>query len=305
MTLVGVVGAGIMGAGVAQSLAQSGHAVRLVDISADALRTALDSIELNCRMSRMLGGPAVDAGEVLDRITTGTDLELLADTEVVIENITEDEALKRDLYPRLDRICQPGCVLVANTSAIPITRIASWTGRPAQVAGVHFMNPVPMKPAVEFIPGHHTSPEAQRTVRELLESMGKKPIDVNDACGFISNRISHVFMNEAAYLVYEGVASAETIDEVFRSCFGHPMGPLQTLDLIGVDTVLQSIEVLYQHFADSKYRPCPLLKQMVDAGLLGRKSGEGFYRHGPDSRGPADSAGRNGHLTAVRSATDH
>ncbi|HEU5471202.1 MAG TPA: 3-hydroxyacyl-CoA dehydrogenase family protein [Actinophytocola sp.] len=304
MTVVGVVGAGIMGAGVAQNLAQYGHSVRLVDISDEALRAALDRIELNCRMSRMLGGPAVDAAEVLAGITVSTDLGLLADAEVVIENIPEDEDLKRDLYRRLDEVCQPGCVFVANTSAIPITRIGSWTKRPAQVAGVHFMNPVPMKPAVEFIPGHHTSPEAEHTVRELLASMDKKAIDVNDACGFISNRISHVFMNEAAYLVYEGVATAEAVDEVFRSCFGHPMGPLQTLDLIGVDTVLQSIEVLYEHFADSKYRPCPLLKQMADAGLLGRKSGQGFYRYGPDAPGSADRAGRNGHLTAVRSGSD-
>jgi 3-hydroxybutyryl-CoA dehydrogenase len=303
MTVVGVVGAGIMGAGVAQSLAQCGQLVRLVDIGEDALRDALERIELNCRMSRMLGGPAIDADEVLANITTGTDLGLLADVDVVIENIPEDERLKRDLYQRLDEICQPGCVFVANTSAIPITRIGSWTRRPAQVTGVHFMNPVPMKPAVELIPGQHSSADALRTVRELLASMNKKPIDVNDSCGFISNRVSHVFMNEAAYLVYEGVATAEAVDEVFRSCFGHPMGPLETLDLIGVDTVLQSIEVLYEHFADGKYRPCPLLKQMVDAGLLGRKSGEGFYRHGPDSPKPVDGAGRNG-LTAVRSGTD-
>jgi 3-hydroxybutyryl-CoA dehydrogenase len=296
-----VVGAGIMGAGVAQNLGMAGHSVVLVDLSADALSAALERVELNCRMSRLLGGPSVDSDEVLAKITTSTDLAALADTEVVIENITEDEALKRDLYPRLDEICQPGCVLVANTSAIPITRIGSWTNRPEKVVGVHFMNPVPMKPAVEFIPGTHTSPESLTIVRELLESMGKKPIDVKDACGFISNRLSHVFMNEAAYLVYEGVADADTIDEVFRSCFGHPMGPLETADLIGVDTILQSIEVLYQHFADSKYRPCPLLKQMVDAGQLGRKSGEGFYRHSPDLSRPAGDKAR---LTAVRTGTD-
>lgn len=300
MTLVGVVGAGLMGAGVAQNLGMAGHSVVLVDISEDALSASVDRIQLNCRMSRMLGGPAVDGDEVLARITTSTELAALADVEVVVENITEDEALKRALYPRLDEVCQPGCVLVANTSAIPITRIGSWTGRPDRVAGVHFMNPVPMKPAVEFIPGQHTSPESLQVVRDLLESMGKKAIDVKDACGFISNRLSHVFMNEAAYLVYEGVADAETIDEVFRSCFGHPMGPLETADLIGVDTILQSIEVLYVHFADSKYRPCPLLKHMVDAGHLGRKSGEGFYRHSNDS---APSVGGRGHLTAVRTGS--
>lgn len=298
MALVGVVGAGIMGAGVAQNLAQVGHSVVLVDISADALKTALEKIELNARMSRMLGGPAVDPDEVLAKITSGTDLALLADVDAVIENIPENEELKRDLYPKLDEIVQPDAVFIANTSAVPITRIGSWTKRPSQVAGVHFMNPVPMKPAVELIPGHHTSPESLLRVRQLVESMGKKAIDVNDACGFISNRVSHVFMNEAAYLVYEGVASAETVDEVFRSCFGHPMGPLETADLIGVDTILHSIEVLYEHFADSKYRPCPLLKQMVDAGLHGRKSGQGFHNYSPDSK---RSAAR---LTAVRTGTD-
>jgi 3-hydroxybutyryl-CoA dehydrogenase len=139
------------------------------------------------------------------------------------------------------------------------------------------MNPVPAKPAVELIPGYHTSEETVRRTRDLLGAMGKKAIDVKDSCGFISNRISHVFMNEAAYLVYEGVASAEAVDEVFRSCFGHPMGPLETADLIGVDTVLDSIEVIHEHYADPKYRPCPLLKQMTEAGFTGRKSGRGFY----------------------------
>ncbi|CAM3575621.1 3-hydroxyacyl-CoA dehydrogenase family protein [Kibdelosporangium persicum] len=279
MTFVGVVGAGVMGTGVAQNLAQSGHSVVLVDNDPDALDRAVTRIELDCRMSRMLGGPEVDPAAVLSLIATGTSLGLLAETEVVIENITESWELKSALYPKLDAACKAGTVFVVNTSAIPITKIASLTSRPDKVMGVHFMNPVPMKPACEFIPGYHTSEQTKDTVRALLESMGKKPIPVNDASGFVSNRVLMLTVNEAAFLVHEGVADAETVDEVFRSCFGHPMGPLETADLIGVDTILYSVEVLYEQFNDSKYRPCPLLKKMTDAGLHGRKSGKGFYTY--------------------------
>ena len=291
MSLVGVVGAGVMGIGVAQNLAQVGHSVVLVDNSPAALRNALGRIELNSRASRLLGGPDIDADEVLARITTGAGLALLGETEIVIENITENWELKKALYPKLDAACKVETIFVANTSAIPITKLASLTSRPKQVVGVHFMNPVPMKPAVELIGGYHTSPEALETVRQLVISMGKKPIQVNDASGFVSNRVLMLTVNEAAYLVYENVATAETVDEVFRSCFGHPMGPLQTADLIGVDTILYSMEVLYDHFADSKYRPCPLLKQMTDAGLHGQKSGKGFYTYAtaaPVPPAPAD-----------------
>ncbi|MFJ5919642.1 3-hydroxyacyl-CoA dehydrogenase family protein [Streptomyces ardesiacus] len=293
MTLVGVVGAGVMGAGVAQNLAQAGHDVALVDNTPQAVTKALSTIELNSRMSRLLGGPELDPDTILGRVKAGTDLALLADADLVIENITENWELKRGLYLEMDHTVQPDAVFVANTSAIPITRLASLTTRPRQFVGVHFMNPVPMKPAVELIPGHHTSPEALEKVRDLLTSMGKKAIPVNDACGFVSNRVLMLTVNEAAFLVHEGVADAETVDEVFRSCFGHPMGPLQTADLIGVDTILYSIEVLHEHFADSKYRPCPLLKQMTDAGLHGRKSGQGFYSYGAPAASSAavDSGG--------------
>jgi 3-hydroxybutyryl-CoA dehydrogenase len=230
-------------------------------------------------MSRLLGGPAVDPAEVLNAITVDVELSALADADVVIENITENWAAKREVYESLERHCRPDTIFVANTSAIPITKIASVTNRPSQVVGVHFMNPVPMKPAAELIPGFHTSTETVETIRELLASMGKKGIDVKDACGFVSNRVLMLTVNEAAYLVHEGVADAETVDEVFRSCFGHPMGPLETADLIGVDTILYSVEVLYENFSDSKYRPCPLLRQMTDAGLHGRKSGRGFHTY--------------------------
>lgn len=277
MTVIGVIGAGVMGVGVAQNLAQTGHDVVLVDVSEQILTDALATIRQNCRMSRFLGGPALDADEVLSRISTGVGVDTVAKADIVIENVPENWETKRQVITELDAVCAPHTVFVINTSAIPITRLGAATSRPGNVVGVHFMNPVPMKPAVELIPGFHTSTETVERTRALLAAMGKKAIDVKDACGFISNRISHVFMNEAANLVYEGVATAEAVDEVFRSCFGHPMGPLETADLIGVDTVLHSIEVIQQHYADDKYRPSPLLKQMTDAGLHGRKSGRGFY----------------------------
>lgn len=279
MTVVGVVGAGVMGIGVAQNLAQGGHDVILVDKTEQILVDARAAITRNCRMSRMMGGPPLDADEILSRISTAVGVPALAKAEVVIENVTEDWEIKRAVHAELDEVCAPDTVIIANTSAIPITRLGAVGRHPERVVGVHFMNPVPKKPVVELIPGFHTSQATVERTRDLLTSMEKRWVDVTDASGFISNRLSHVFMNEAAYLVYEGVATAEAVDEVFRSCFGHPMGPLETLDLIGVDTVLQSIEVIHEHYADSKYRPCPLLKQLTDAGLLGRKSGRGFYTY--------------------------
>lgn len=277
MSVVGVIGAGVMGVGVAQNLAQTGHEVILVDTSEAILAEALATIWHNCRMSRLLGGPALDADAVLAKISAGVGADSVAKADVIIENVTENWDIKRAVYRELDAACGPDTVFVVNTSAIPITKVASVTSRPAQVIGVHFMNPVSAKPAVELIPGFHTSPETILRTKELLTAMGKKAIPVKDACGFISNRVLMLTVNEAAYLVYEGVADAEAVDEVFRSCFGHPMGPLQTADLIGVDTILYSVEVLYEHYSDSKYRPCPLLRQMTDAGLHGRKSGRGFY----------------------------
>jgi 3-hydroxybutyryl-CoA dehydrogenase len=241
-----------------------------------------------------MGGPAVDADEVLSRISTGIGADAVAKADIVIENVPEDWTIKRAVFAELDAACDENTVFVVNTSAIPITKVATVTGRPDKVIGVHFMNPVPMKPAVELIPGYHTSAETIERTRGLLTAMGKKAVELKDSCGFISNRLSHVLMNEAAYLVYEGVATAEAVDEVFRSCFGHPMGPLETADLIGVDTVLYSIDVLYEHYRDSKYRPCPLLMQMADAGLHGRKSGRGFYDYNGSNRvsgKPAGSAG--------------
>jgi 3-hydroxybutyryl-CoA dehydrogenase len=279
VTVIGVAGAGVMGTGVAQNLAQTGHRVVLTDVDQSRLDSALRKIDRDCRTSRLMGGPAVDAEAVLAAITVGLGTSRLSEAEVVIENITENWDRKRALYRELDTVCKPDTIFVVNTSAIPITKVAAVTERPEQVVGVHFMNPVPRKEAVELIPGVHTSPGTLLRVRQLLTAMGKKPLEVKDSCGFVSNRVLMLTVNEAAFLVYEGVATAETVDEVFRSCFGHPMGPLETADLIGVDTILYSVEVLYQNFADSKYRPCPLLQQMTDAGLHGRKTGRGFYTY--------------------------
>ncbi|WP_236794809.1 3-hydroxyacyl-CoA dehydrogenase family protein [Amycolatopsis sp. GM8] len=279
MTVVGVAGAGVMGTGVARNLAQTGHRVVLVDTEQTALDRALETIERECRLSGLMGGPKVDAATVLAAIEPSVSAEPLAGAGIVIENITENWDRKRALYAELDRICPQETVFVVNTSAIPITTVAGATSRPERVIGVHFMNPVPMKTAVELIPGVHTSPETILRTRKLLQDMGKKPLEVKDSCGFVSNRVLMLTVNEAAFLVHEGVATAETVDDVFRSCFGHPMGPLETADLIGVDTILYSVEVLYEHYADSKYRPCPLLRQMTDAGLHGRKSGRGFYTY--------------------------
>lgn len=288
MTVIGVAGAGVMGAGVAQNLAHTGHRVVLCDISEEVLEDALLRIERACRLSRLMGGPDVDVHAVLSAIHTGVGAEALADVDVVIENITENWDRKRELYRQLDETCKPETIFVANTSAIPITKIAALTARPEQVIGVHFMNPVPMKTTVELIPGYHTSAETVARTRTLLAAMEKKPLTVRDACGFVSNRVLMLTVNEAAYLVHEGVADAQTVDQVFRDCFGHPMGPLETADLIGVDTILHSVEVLYDNYSDSKYRPCPLLRQMTDAGLHGRKSGRGFYTY--DATGGARSS---------------
>lgn len=278
---VGVVGAGVMGIGVSQSLAQAGHRVLLLDLSQDILRNAREQIINNIRLQRMWskGAQLESIDIIVERITFTTDYAPFADADFVIENVTEKWELKRQVHHLLDTVCPPHCVFAVNTSAISITRVASVTQRPTQVLGMHFMNPVPMKPLVEVIRGHHTSQETLDIASALLASMGKEGVVVNDMPGFVSNRVLMLTVNEAIFLVQDQVAQAEEIDKIFKSCFGHKMGPLETADLIGLDTILYSIEVLYESYSDSKYRPCPLLKKMVDAGLYGRKSGQGFYTY--------------------------
>ncbi|HXO22211.1 MAG TPA: 3-hydroxyacyl-CoA dehydrogenase NAD-binding domain-containing protein [Thermoanaerobaculia bacterium] len=279
---VGVVGAGVMGVGVAQNLAQTGHQVVLVDVADAVLAKAREEIRKGVRFQGMFkkgaGGEGADA--VLSRIRFTTDVAELGDVDFVIENATEKWDVKKGIYERIDAVCPERAVFAANTSAIPITRIASATRRAPRVLGMHFMNPVPLKTAVEVIRGYHTSDETLDTAKGLLAKMGKEAIVVNDSPGFVSNRVLMLTVNEAIFLVQDGVATAEQIDHLFKSCFGHKMGPLETADLIGLDTILYSIEVLHECFNDSKYRPCPLLKKMVDAGLHGRKNGKGFYDYG-------------------------
>ncbi|MEA2603404.1 MAG: 3-hydroxybutyryl-CoA dehydrogenase [Acidobacteriota bacterium] len=276
---VGVVGAGVIGVGVAQSLAQTGHETVLVDVSDEILEKARGEIRKSLRFQGMFQKGAVrEASEaVLARIAFTTDLAALADADFVIENVPEKWEIKREVYPRLDALCPARTVFAVNTSCISITRVGGLTRRPEQVVGMHFMNPVPLKPMVEVIRGHHTSEETLATARQLLRQMGKDGIVVNDLPGFVSNRVLMLTVNEAIFVLQDGVATAEQVDQLFKTCFGHKMGPLETADLIGLDTILFSIEVLYESYNDGKYRPAPLLRKMVDAGLLGRKSGKGFY----------------------------
>ncbi len=281
LEVIGVVGAGVMGTGLGQALAQVGYRVLLVDVKNEILESARDAIFNGVRLQAMLARsePKLVPADVLARIQFSTDYEVFAGADFVIENVVEQWQVKSAVYAKLDQVCPERCVFAANTSAISITKIASRTQRPARVLGMHFMNPVPLKPAVEVIRGVHTSDATLELAQQLLAKMGKRGIVVNDAPGFVSNRVLMLTINEAIYLLHEGVASAEDVDAIFKSCFGHKMGPLETADLIGLDTILLSIEVLYESFNDSKYRPCPLLKKLVDAGYHGRKNGRGFYEY--------------------------
>ncbi|MFD8705788.1 3-hydroxyacyl-CoA dehydrogenase family protein [Kitasatospora sp. NPDC059648] len=278
---VGVIGAGTIGRGVAQSFAESGFEVILVDISQAQLDSAVAQIGRDLLVQPMLLGKPLkqDAKTVLARITTGTELTALADADFVVENVTENWDVKRAVYEQIDAICRPGVIFGVNTSAVPITRVGSVTGRPAEILGLHFMNPVPMMDTVEVVSGHFTSEETLNTALGLLSEMGKEGIVVQDAPGFITNRVLMVTINEAIFCVQDQIASAEDVDKMFRGCFGHKMGPLETGDLIGLDTILNSITVMYESYKDSKYRPAPLLQKMVDARLLGRKTGQGFYTY--------------------------
>ena len=279
--IVGVVGAGVMGTGIAQSLAQARHRVILVDLSEPILQQARESIINSIRLQKMWRKAAQQDSldEIVERITFTTDNAALTSAQFVIENATENWEIKRKIYAELDTLCQSECIFAANTSALSITRIGGQTNRPDRVIGMHFMNPVPMKNTIEVIRGYHTSESTLTTAQELLTSMGKDCVVVNDMPGFVSNRVLMLTVNEAIFLVQDQVASVEEVDKIFKNCFGHAMGPLETADLIGLDTILYSIEVLYESYNDSKYRPCPLLKKMVDAKLLGRKNGQGFYHY--------------------------
>ncbi len=279
--IVGVVGAGVMGVGVAQNLAQTGHKVFLLDLNEDILRKANEEIRRNLRLQRMMSKERAQMSDadIMEHITFTTDYAPFAGVDFVVENVIETWEAKREVHARLDAVCPAHAVFAANTSAISITKIGAVTRRPSQILGIHFMNPVPLKPTVEVIRGFHTSDETIASAQQLLTNMNKQWVIVNDFPGFVSNRISHLFMNEAAFVVQDQVATAKDVDEIFKKCYGHTMGPLQTADLIGLDTVVHTLDVLYQAYQDSKFRCCPLLQKMVDAGLLGVKSGQGFYKY--------------------------
>ena len=275
---IGVAGCGVMGRGLAQSLARCGLETVIVDISQDILDRGREEIAQGLRFY-CFQNKEFDPDAAMKRIRFETTPAAFGDVDFLVENITEKPELKEPLYREMDRVCRPDCVFAANTSAISITRIASWTERPDRIIGMHFMNPIPMKPLVEVIRGWKTSDATIGVAQEFLGALGKKSVVVNDMPGFVSNRVLMLTVNEAIWLVQDGVARAKDIDEIFRSCFGHKMGPLETADLIGLDTILYSLDVLYESYRDGKFRPCPLLVKMVDAGLLGRKSGEGFHTY--------------------------
>lgn len=281
MKNIGVIGAGTMGRGVAQIFAAGNYEVVLIDCKEEALTAAKKEI-YNITRFKNLKDKKQDAASpetVLARIHFTTDLKLLENAEFIVENTTEKYETKALLYPEIDRICNTDTIFAANTSCISITNLAGLTKRADRVLGIHFMNPVAYINAVEVIKGYHTSENTLQTAKEVLASIGKETILVEDYPGFVSNRISHLMMNEAAFIVQDGVAKPQAVDDIFKKCYGHTMGPLETADLIGLDTVVDSLDILYESFKDTKFRCCPLLRKMVDAGLYGRKSGEGFYQY--------------------------
>ncbi|GAB5551366.1 MAG: 3-hydroxybutyryl-CoA dehydrogenase [Saprospiraceae bacterium] len=281
MKNIAVVGAGTMGNGIAHVFAQFGFSVKLIDISENSLKKGLATIEKNLdRQIKKEKITAEDKKATLGRIETSSELEkAVKNADLIIEAATEQKTIKLEIFKTLDAAAPPSCILATNTSSISITQIAAVTKRPEQVIGMHFMNPVPLMKLVEVIRGYATSDSVCNTIMNLSRTLNKVPVEVNDYPGFVANRILMPMINEAIYTLYESVAGVQEIDTVMRLGMAHPMGPLQLADFIGLDVCLSILEVLHQGFGNPKYAPCPLLVNMVTAGKLGRKSGEGFYSY--------------------------
>ena len=277
---IGVVGAGTMGNGIAQVFAQAGFDVRLVDAASGALDRAKSSIEKS--LAKLVEKSRLTSAErdaALSRLATGTNVDGLADCDYVVEAIFEDRQAKQSLFARLDQLTRPDVILSSNTSSISITTLGAATNRPDRVLGMHFMNPVPLMSLVELIRGQATSPESMLIAAELCMRLNKTAVEASDYPGFIANRILMPMINEAIFALMEGVGTTDSIDKVMKLGMNHPMGPLTLADFIGLDVCLAILEVLHEGLGDPKYRPCPLLRRMVAAGHLGRKSGQGFYRY--------------------------
>jgi 3-hydroxybutyryl-CoA dehydrogenase len=280
ITTVGVVGAGTMGNGIAQVFTQAGFTVRLQDVERSALDRAHAAIQKSLAKFVEKGRiTAEDRDAALGRLSTGTEIDALAAADMVVEAIVEHAAAKRELFRTLDALTKPDVVLSSNTSSISITLLGAATRRPDRVLGMHFMNPVPLMALVELIRGQATSAETMALATDLCRKLGKTPVEAADYPGFISNRVLMPMINEAIFAVMEGVGTPEAIDTVMKLGMNHPMGPLTLADFIGLDVCLAILEVLHQGLGDPKYRPCPLLRRMVAAGHLGRKSGKGFYAY--------------------------
>ncbi len=277
---IGVVGAGQMGSGIAHVAALAGKNVVLTDVAQEQVEKGLKAIEKNLLRQVEKGKLSAQAREsALSRITTGTGFGLLSECDLVIEAAVENEALKKEIFGQLDKLLPAPSFLASNTSSISITRLGAATGRPERFIGMHFMNPVPVMALVEVIRGIATSDDTVAAIVELSRQMGKTPVECRDFPGFVSNRILMPMLNEAMFAVFEGVATPEAVDTIMKLGMNHPMGPLTLADFIGLDTCLSILRVLHAGLGDDKYRPCPLLVQMVDAGWLGKKSGRGFYRY--------------------------
>jgi len=278
---IGIVGAGTMGSGISQVAALTDHDIVMQDVSEEATRRGLGAI--NKSLQRLVDREKITADAkdtAIGKIKTTTDLSDLADCDLVIEAATEDMALKLSLFEQIDKVSRPETIIASNTSSLSLTKLASVSGRPDKVIGMHFFNPVPMMALVEIIRALQTSDDTFTRVDELTRELGKTPVSVKDSPGFVVNRMLVPMINEAVFILYEGLASADEIDAAMKLGAGHPMGPLALADMIGIDVCLYVMNILLEEFGDSKFRPCPLLKQMVDAGYLGKKSGKGFFDYG-------------------------